>query len=182
MTEVQDGTFHGQPHAVVERDGVRFTLLGTAHVSHSSVDAVREAIGSGTYDLIVVNYANTDMVGHSGNLAATIKAVEAVDACLGRLRDAVVKAGGAMLITADHGNAETMRDAATGEIQTAHTLNRVPVVLVNAPDSVSLADGRLADIAPTVISLLRLPQPASMTGRSLIRPAAAAARERRASA
>jgi 2,3-bisphosphoglycerate-independent phosphoglycerate mutase len=178
----EERLFPGEDRIMVPSPKVATYDLKPEMSAFEVTDKLVAAIESGKYDFIVVNYANTDMVGHSGNLAATIKAVEAVDACLGRLRDAVVKAGGAMLITADHGNAETMRDAATGEIQTAHTLNRVPVVLVNAPDSVSLADGRLADIAPTVLSLLRLPQPASMTGRPLIRPAAAAARERRASA
>src|SRR5690606_24467938 len=103
-----------------------------------------------------------------------------VDACLGRLRDAVGAAGGVMLVTADHGNAETMRDPATGESHTAHTLNRVPVVLVNGPPAFrTIADGRLADIAPTVLTLLGLEQPAEMTGRSLLRPESTAQRGRR---
>jgi 2,3-bisphosphoglycerate-independent phosphoglycerate mutase len=145
-------------------------------------DKLVAAIESGKFDLVVVNYANTDMVGHSGDLAAAIKAVEAVDACLRRLRDAVVKAGGTMLITADHGNAEMMRDEATGEPQTAHTLNRVPVVLVNAPSGIrGVADGRLCDVAPTLLALMGLKQPAAMTGRSLLLREAAS-RERRASA
>ena len=147
-------------------------------------DRLVAAIRSGRFDLVVVNYANTDMVGHSGILAATIKAVEAVDACLARLRDAVAAAGGALLITADHGNAEAMRDAATGEAQTAHTLNRVPVVLVNGPAGIrGLANGRLCDVAPTLLALMKLPQPAAMTGHSLLLPDPARrvpeARERR---
>jgi len=137
-------------------------------------DRLVAAIAGGRFDFIVVNYANTDMVGHSGNLAAAIEAVEAVDRCLGRLRDAVVAAGGTLLITADHGNAETMRDAATGEAHTAHTLNRVPVVLVNRPGDAGLADGRLADIAPTLLVLLGLAQPKAMSGHSLLRAQAAA--------
>src|SRR5262249_7606404 len=135
-------------------------------------------------DLIVVNYANTDMVGHTGDLAAAIKAVEAVDRCLGRVRDAVVKAGGAMVITADHGNAEMMEDPVTHQPHTAHTLNRVPIILVNGPAAASsLEDGRLADITPTVLAVMGLPQPAEMTGHSLIQAAAVAdrTRERRAS-
>jgi 2,3-bisphosphoglycerate-independent phosphoglycerate mutase len=137
-------------------------------------DRLVTAIESGRFDLVVVNYANTDMVGHTGDLAAAIKAVEAVDHCLGRLRDAVLKAGGAMLITADHGNAEMMEDPVTHEPHTAHTLNRVPVVLLSGgADAVHLHNGRLADIAPTVLELMGLPQPKEMSGRSLIAPLAA---------
>jgi 2,3-bisphosphoglycerate-independent phosphoglycerate mutase len=128
------------------------------------------AIDGGAFDVIVVNYANTDMVGHSGDLDATIKAVATVDTCLGRIAAALVRAGGAMIVTADHGNAEMMRDAATGQAHTAHTVNPVPVVLVNPPSEVAgLADGKLADIAPTLLALLGLEQPRAMTGRSLLR-------------
>src|SRR3546814_18669394 len=95
-------------------------------------DKLVAAIGSGKFDLVVVNFANTDMVGHSGNIKAAIKAVEAVDACLARLRDAVVAAGGAMLITADHGNAEPMQDAAPGEQHTAQPFHRAPVEIGRA--------------------------------------------------
>ena len=127
------------------------------------------AIGSGRFDLIVANYANGDMVGHTGDLAATVTAVETVDVCLGHLAEAAAKTGGALIITADHGNAELMKDRATGQAHTAHTMNRVPVILVNAPERVTaLTDGRLADIAPSVLDLLRLDQPAEMTGRSLV--------------
>ena len=113
------------------------------------------------------------------------RAVEAVDRCIGRLAEALSRSGGTMLITADHGNAEMMFDPETGQPHTAHTLNRVPVLLVNAPAGISrLADGELADIAPTLLRLLGLPQPAVMTGHSLIVPAeaAATARAQRASA
>jgi 2,3-bisphosphoglycerate-independent phosphoglycerate mutase len=126
------------------------------------------AIRSGKYDLIVLNYANPDMVGHTGKLDAAIKAVETVDAGLGQIVDAIRKAGGALLVTADHGNCEMMRDPETGGPHTAHTTNPVPVVLVGGSD-VSLAEGRLADIAPTLLELMGLPKPAEMTGTSLIR-------------
>ncbi len=136
-------------------------------------DRLVAAIEGGTFDAIVVNYANTDMVGHTGDLAATIKAVETVDACLGRVAGALERAGGAMLVTADHGNAEMMRDEKTGQAHTAHTTNPVPVVLVNPPDGVAgLADGKLADIAPTLLELMGLRQPRAMTGHSLLRAAA----------
>jgi 2,3-bisphosphoglycerate-independent phosphoglycerate mutase len=140
-------------------------------------DALVEAIDRGRFDVIIVNYANADMVGHTGDVAAAINAVEAVDHCLGRLADAVRRAGGVLLITADHGNAEMMRDPATGQPHTAHTLNPVPVLLVNAPPGVTgLHDGRLADIAPTLLALLGLRQPAAMTGRPLLVRAAERAR------
>jgi 2,3-bisphosphoglycerate-independent phosphoglycerate mutase len=131
-----------------------------------------EAIGSGRYDLIVLNYANPDMVGHTGDLEAAVKAVETVDRGLDRLCDAILEAGGALVVTADHGNCELMRDPTTGGPHTAHTTNPVPVLLVGGGD-VSLRDGRLADLAPTLLALMRLPIPAEMTGASLVseRPA-----------
>lgn len=132
-------------------------------------DRLVEAIASDKYDLVVVNYANTDMVGHTGDMAAAMAAVSAVDTCLGRVEEAVRKAGGALLITADHGNAECMRDPETDQPHTAHTHNLVPIVLaVGGTESSGVTDGRLADIAPTVLELMGLPQPAEMTGRSLI--------------
>ena len=143
-------------------------------------DRLVAAIGSGTFDLIVVNYANTDMVGHTGDLGAATRAVEAVDGCLGRLMQAIEAAGGVMFVTADHGNAEQMYDEQSHQKHTQHTLNRVPALLFNAPVAVhSLADGKLADVAPTLLALMGLPQPAEMTGRSLlstsVRPAVLAA-------
>ena len=132
-------------------------------------DKAVEAIRSGRFDLIVLNYANPDMVGHTGSLPAAIKAVETVDAGLGRIADAVREAGGALLVTADHGNCELMRDPATGGPHTAHTTNPVPVLLMGG-EAESLADGRLADIAPTLLALMGLPKPAEMSGASLLRP------------
>ncbi len=126
------------------------------------------AIGEGTYDLIVLNFANPDMVGHTGSLPAAIRAVEAVDAGLGRIVAAIDRAGGALLVTADHGNCELMRDPATGGPHTAHTTNPVPVLLHGAPAR-RLDDGRLADIAPTLLALMGLDQPPEMTGQTLIR-------------
>jgi 2,3-bisphosphoglycerate-independent phosphoglycerate mutase len=129
------------------------------------------AINSKKYDLIVLNFANADMVGHTGSLAAATRACETVDAGLGRIAEAIRAAGGQLLVTADHGNAELMRDPATGGPHTAHTTNPVPVLLMNAPPGATLAEGRLADIAPTLLALLGLPQPAEMTGVSLLRGA-----------
>ena len=130
-------------------------------------DALCAAIGAG-YDLIVVNFANPDMVGHTGDLAAAIRAVEAVDTQLGRALAALKDAGGAMVLTADHGNCEQMIDPATGGPHTAHTLNPVPVALIGGPEGAGLAHGRLADVAPTVLELMGLPLPPEMTGHSLV--------------
>ena len=136
-------------------------------------DKVVEAIAANRFDVIVLNYANTDMVGHTGRLDAAVRATETVDTCLGRLSEAVEHAGGTLVITADHGNAEMMRDAETGEPHTAHTLNPVPFIVINPPDAVrNIEDGRLSDVAPTLLDILNLPKPAAMTGRSLIAPPA----------
>ena len=132
-------------------------------------DKLVEAVGSGKFDLVVVNYANSDMVGHTGELPAAIKAIEAIDVCLGRLTEAVKKAGGALLVTADHGNSEQMFDEITGQKHTQHTLNRVPALLFNGPANIhSLNDGKLADVAPTMLALMKVPQPPEMTGHSLL--------------
>jgi 2,3-bisphosphoglycerate-independent phosphoglycerate mutase len=131
-------------------------------------DKAVEAIRSGTYDLIVLNYANPDMVGHTGSLPAAIKAVETVDGGLGRIAEAMGDMSGALLVTADHGNCELMRDPETGGPHTAHTTNPVPVLLVGGGGA-GLGDGRLADIAPTLLELMGLPQPPEMSGRSLLR-------------
>ncbi|HBK85021.1 MAG TPA: 2,3-bisphosphoglycerate-independent phosphoglycerate mutase, partial [Firmicutes bacterium] len=122
----------------------------------------------GDYHLVVVNFANLDMVGHTGSLPAAIRAVETVDSCVGRLAEAVRQVGGALVLTADHGNAEQMLNLVTGEPHTAHTANSVPC-LVMAPGVNELRDhGMLADIAPTILQLLQLAQPTVMTGRSLL--------------
>jgi 2,3-bisphosphoglycerate-independent phosphoglycerate mutase len=132
-------------------------------------DRLIDAINSGNYDFIFVNYANPDMVGHTGILPAAIKAIATVDQCLGRLEQAIKNAGGALLITADHGNAETMTDPETGKPFTSHTTNVVPAILVNAPSEYhSLSNGALADVAPTLMTLMALEQPPQMTGHSLL--------------
>ena len=130
-------------------------------------DRFVEAIGKG-YDLIVTNYANPDMVGHTGDLKAAIAACEAVDRGLARVVAALERAGGAMIVTADHGNCEVMVDPATGGPHTAHTTNPVPVALVGGPAGAALKDGRLADLAPTLLQLMGLPTPPEMTGESLL--------------
>jgi 2,3-bisphosphoglycerate-independent phosphoglycerate mutase len=133
-------------------------------------ETVTGAVESGKYDFIVVNFANPDMVGHSGVLSAAIQAVEAVDAGVGKIVAATRAKGGAVLITADHGNCELMKDPATGQPHTSHTLNPVPIVYVNDADHGARIrpGGRLCDIAPTMLEVLGLPQPSEMTGRSLL--------------
>jgi 2,3-bisphosphoglycerate-independent phosphoglycerate mutase len=135
--------------------------MAAAEVTERLVAAIREP-----YDLIVVNYANPDMVGHTGSLEAAIAACEAVDRGLGQALAALAATGGAMIVTADHGNCETMIDPATGGPHTAHTTNPVPVILVGHGD-VRLNDGRLADLAPTLLALMGLEPPPEMTGRVL---------------
>jgi len=130
-------------------------------------DRLVEAIESGKYDAIICNYANPDMVGHTGNFAATVKAIEAIDVCLGRVLAAIEKVDGEMLITADHGNAEMMRNHETDQPHTAHTTNLVPFIYIGR--QLHLAhQGVLSDVAPTMLELMGLPQPTEMSGHSLI--------------
>jgi 2,3-bisphosphoglycerate-independent phosphoglycerate mutase len=137
--------------------------MSAAEVGDKFVEAIKDG-----YDLIVCNFANPDMVGHTGILSAAIKAVETVDTQLGRVIDALEAVGGAVIVTADHGNCETMVDPVTGGPHTAHTTNPVPVVMFGGPEGVSLRDGLLSDLAPTLLELMGIEQPAEMTGKSLI--------------
>jgi len=131
-------------------------------------DAVIKAIEKGDFDAIIMNFANADMVGHSGKLEAAIKAVETVDDCLGRIYQVLRPRGGAWIVTADHGNAETMIDPATGGPHTYHTTNPVPFILVTADGHLRLeAGGSLRDVAPTLLGVLGLNEPREMTGRDL---------------
>lgn len=135
-------------------------------------DKLVAAITSGEYDALICNYANGDMVGHTGNFDAAVAACETLDQCLGRLRAAIEQVGGEMLVTADHGNVEQMRDSATGQAHTAHTCERVPFVYVGTQSAVRIAEnGVLSDVAPTLLSLMGLAQPNDMTGRNLVVPA-----------
>ena len=129
-------------------------------------DKMVEAIKSGKYDMIVCNFANADMVGHTGNFDAAVKAIEAIDNALGRILDAAQSVGGEILITADHGNAEEMFDPETGQAHTAHTINLVPLIYVGRP-AVMAPTGALEDIAPTMLMLMGLPVPKEMTGQPL---------------
>jgi 2,3-bisphosphoglycerate-independent phosphoglycerate mutase len=134
------------------------------------LDELMGRIDSGKYDFIVLNFANPDMVGHTGIFDAAVQAVEVVDGCVGKIVDEVLKKGGAVLLTADHGNAEKMIDLTTGQPHTAHTTNPVPFSLI-INDGIKYRlreDGILADVAPTVLQLMHIPQPLAMTGKSLI--------------
>ncbi len=169
----EERQFPGEERILVPSPKVATYDLRPEMSAPEVTDRLVAAIESGKFDFIVVNYANADMVGHTGDLAAAVKAVRAVDEALGRVEHAVRAQGGAMLITADHGNAETMRDQLSGETHTAHTMNLVPVVLCGGERAwrgVGLRNGRLADVAPTLLELMGLAQPKEMTGSSLIEP------------
>jgi 2,3-bisphosphoglycerate-independent phosphoglycerate mutase len=165
----QEQAFDGEERILVPSPNIAtYDLqpeMSAAEVTNKLVDAIT----SGRFNFILVNFANTDMVGHTGDFAAAVKAVETVDHCLGRLRDAVVAVGGALLVTADHGNAEMMTDPNSGDAHTAHTRNLVPAVLIDTSGQVTtLNDGCLADVAPTLLDLMQLAQPAEMGGSSLL--------------
>ena len=161
--------FSGEDRIMVPSPKVATYDLQPEMSAPELTDKAVAAIASGKYDLIVLNFANPDMVGHTGSLPAAIKAVETVDAGLGRIAQAIEKSGGALLVTADHGNCEMMRDPQTGGPHTAHTTNPVPLLLVGARNRALVAEGRLADIAPTLLELMELPKPKEMTGVSLLR-------------
>lgn len=168
--------FEGEDRELVQSPMVATYDRAPEMSAQEVTDVVIAAIEKQMYSLVVINYANPDMVGHTGNLEACVQAVETVDRCVGRLIESINKAGGTALITADHGNAEYMHDEA-GNPWTAHTTNPVPFILVEGEGlkipghgtEVALRhDGRLADIAPTILEILKLPQPPEMTGRSLV--------------
>ena len=165
----EEDVFPGEERILVPSPRVATYDLKPEMSAFEVTDKLVAAIGAGRFDLIVVNYANTDMVGHTGDLKAAVKAVEAVDRCLALLDTAVKNSGGAMFVTADHGNVERMHDDETGQSHTAHTMSLVPAILVNGPAGIKRIDnGRLADVAPTLLALLGLKQPEEMTGRSLL--------------
>ncbi len=164
----EERVYPGEDRILVPSPKVATYDLQPEMAAPEVTDKVVAAVDSGKYDLIVINYANPDMVGHSGILAAAVKAVETVDLCLGRLEAAVRRQGGVLLVTADHGNCEMMTDPLTHGPHTAHTLDKVPLVLINGPVGARLRKGRLADIAPTLLALMGLPKPDEMTGAVLI--------------
>ncbi len=161
--------FPGEDRIMVQSPKVATYDLKPEMSAAGVAEAVVKAVEEGTFDVMVVNFANADMVGHSGKIEPTVKAVETVDACLGEIYRAVKRKGGAMLVTADHGNAEQMIDPATGGPQTAHTTNPVPFIYVaeNADTFTLRGDGALQDISPTILGTLGIPQPKEMTGHDL---------------
>ncbi|MEL6494940.1 MAG: 2,3-bisphosphoglycerate-independent phosphoglycerate mutase [Cyanobacteria bacterium J06623_7] len=170
--------FEGEDRELIQSPMVATYDRAPEMSANDVTEAVCKAAKQGVYSLIVVNYANPDMVGHTGNLEAAVEAIEAVDRCLGKVIETVNQAGGTLLITADHGNAEYMRDA-DGNPWTAHTTNPVPFILIegearkivgHGADVPLRQDGCLADVAPTILEILQIPQPEEMTGRSLIEP------------
>ena len=161
--------FPGEERILVPSPKVATYDLQPEMSAFEVTDKLVEAIRSRKFDLVIANYANPDMVGHTGVLRAAIRAVEAVDTCLGRLREAVEQVGGLLIVTADHGNVEQMKDPLTGGPHTAHTLLDVPIVIVNARTGpFTIRNGRLADVAPTMLDLIGVPPPPQMTGESLI--------------
>ncbi len=171
----EERVFEGEERILVPSPKVATYDLQPEMSAPEVTDRLVAAIGSGTFDLAIANYANTDQVGHSGVFDAAVRAVETVDACLARLVDAVHRAGGCLLVTADHGNVEQMHDPESGQPHTQHTVNRVPAILFNGPAAIrSLRDGRLCDVAPTLLALMGLAKPAAMTGVSLLSESARA--------
>jgi 2,3-bisphosphoglycerate-independent phosphoglycerate mutase len=159
--------FPGEKRILIPSPKVATYDLQPEMSADSVTDQVIEQINSGEFDVVIMNYANPDMVGHTGNLEATMQAIETIDRDLGRVVEAVQAKGGTVLITADHGNAEQMVDPVTGQIFTAHTTNPVPLILISDYRGRMREGGSLRDIAPTMLGLLGLPQPAQMTGADL---------------
>lgn len=160
--------YQGESRVLVNSPDVATYDLKPEMSAFEVTDKLVEEIKSGRHDLIICNFANCDMVGHTGVFAAAVKAVEAVDQCIGRVLEALAEVDGQCLITADHGNAEQMMDPQTGQVHTAHTCEPVPLIYAG-PKAITLKDGLLSDIAPTLLQLMAIEQPEEMTGRSLVR-------------
>ena len=163
----EEEPFDGEDRILVKSPMVPTYDLQPEMSATEVTDNLVDALESGTYDVIICNYANPDMVGHTGKFDAAVQAIEALDSCLGRLVEALDNAGGEMLVTADHGNAELMLNAETGEAYTAHTTNPVPLIYVGRPAQLQ-EHGALSDIAPTMLYLMNMPLPPEMTGTPLV--------------
>ena len=163
----EERQFEGEDRILIKSPDVETFDMKPEMSAYEVTDAVVDAIRSDKYDVIILNYANCDMVGHTGVFDAAVAAVEAVDTCVGRMVEEILAKGGAALITADHGNADKMYEP-DGSPFTAHTTNPVPFIVVGAGDCKLRDGGVLADLSPTILKLLELPQPAEMTGKSLI--------------
>jgi 2,3-bisphosphoglycerate-independent phosphoglycerate mutase len=164
----EEKQFEGEDRILVNSPKVATFDMQPEMSAYEVCDNLVDSIRSGKYDVIIVNFANPDMVGHTGIMEAAIKAIEAVDECVGKALDAVLETDGQMFICADHGNAEKLIDE-DGEPFTAHTTNQVPFILVNYDTAYTLREGGcLADIVPTLIQMMDMEQPAEMTGKSLL--------------
>jgi 2,3-bisphosphoglycerate-independent phosphoglycerate mutase len=164
-----EAPFPGEERVMVQSPKVATYDLKPEMSAEGIADAVVKATEDGTFDVVIVNFANADMVGHSGKIEPTVKAVEVVDACLARIEKAVRAKGGSILITADHGNAEMMIDPATGGPHTAHTTNPVPFIVIaeNSKEFTLKPNGSLRDISPTLLGMMGLDEPKEMTGADL---------------
>ena len=160
--------FKGEDRILVPSPKVETYDMKPEMSAYEVTEKVVEAIKSDKYDCIILNYANPDMVGHTGSLSAAIKAVETIDECIKKVVKAINAKKGTLLITADHGNAEQMIDYKTGEPHTAHTTNPVPLILITENKNLKLKSGRLADLAPTMLEIMNIPKPKEMTGNSLL--------------
>jgi 2,3-bisphosphoglycerate-independent phosphoglycerate mutase len=163
----KEDEYEGEERILIPSPDVATYDLQPEMNSEKLTDAIIGAIDEGKYDVIICNFPNGDMVGHTGNFAAAVKACEAVDACLGRITEALLRNDGECLITADHGNAEQMLDASTGVAHTAHTSEPVPFIYFGRPANVR-SGGTLSDVAPTMLYLMGMDQPAEMTGTSIV--------------
>ena len=164
----EEKQYEGEDRILVPSPKVETYDLKPEMSAYEVTDKVVDAIKSEKYDAIILNFANPDMVGHTGSIDAAVKALEAIDECVNRVVNAINEVNGVLLITADHGNCEQMIDYKTGEPQTAHTTNPVPLAIVGIPANKKLKEGKLADLAPTMLDIMGLEKPAEMTGVSLI--------------
>ena len=164
----EEKQYAGEDRILVPSPKVATYDLKPEMSAYEVTENVVKAIDSDKYDVIILNYANPDMVGHTGSLPAAIKAIETIDECVGKVVEAMLAHNGTMLITADHGNAEQMIDYKTGEPHTAHTTNPVPLILVTENSDLKIKSGKLADLAPTILELLNIEKPTEMTGESIL--------------
>ena len=164
----EEKQYEGEDRILVPSPKVETYDLKPEMSAHEVTDKVVEALKSDKYDVIILNFANTDMVGHTGSLPAAIKAVETIDRCVEKIVEAILAHHGTILITADHGNCEQMIDYKTGEPHTAHTTNPVPLILVTENNKLKIKEGKLADLAPTMLELLGIEKPEEMTGESIL--------------
>ncbi len=164
----EEKQYEGEDRILIPSPKVETYDMKPEMSAYEVTEKVVEAINNDKYDCIILNYANPDMVGHTGNLEAAIKAVEAIDECVGEIVNSILKKEGTLLITADHGNSEQMIDYKTGEPHTAHTTNPVPLILVTEDKNLKVKSGKLADLAPTLLDLMNIEKPKEMTGESLL--------------